>query len=255
MILFASDLDNTLIYSYKKNIGQKVLVEKKEGKELSYMTNNAYEKLEKLIPYVLFVPVTTRSVEQYERIHLMKSGVPQYALASNGGILLKNGEIDRRWYEESRDMIKDALDDLAAAKEILRGNPDLLLDIRLVDGLFLFTKIRNPEEKQKMLQEKLGTGRVSVYLNGEKLYVVPDKLNKGEAIQRLKTISDVSYTVAGGDSLFDVPMLLQADLAVFPEHLNTGLLKRHQKNKIVESDQYLSDALLDCVKERLVGGK
>ena len=49
MTYFCSDLDNTLIYSYRHDIGkEKVLVETKEGKELSYMTKVSYELLKQV---------------------------------------------------------------------------------------------------------------------------------------------------------------------------------------------------------------
>ena len=68
MILFASDLDNTLIYSYKREIGKKVLVETMGEKELSFMTENTWRLLKELPPHMMFVPVSTRSEEQYKRI-------------------------------------------------------------------------------------------------------------------------------------------------------------------------------------------
>lgn len=41
---FISDLDNTLIYSYKKNIGGDTInVEVYEGREISFMTRGSYE--------------------------------------------------------------------------------------------------------------------------------------------------------------------------------------------------------------------
>ena len=49
MIHFFTDLDNTIIYSYRREIGQdKVLVEEMEGRELSYMTRTSHQKLERL---------------------------------------------------------------------------------------------------------------------------------------------------------------------------------------------------------------
>ena len=47
MDIFASDLDNTLIYSYKHDIGaDKVLAERYEGRDVSYMTAYAHRKLD-----------------------------------------------------------------------------------------------------------------------------------------------------------------------------------------------------------------
>ena len=47
MKAFISDLDNTMIFSYKKNIGENnIAVEKKGEKEISFMTSYSHNKLE-----------------------------------------------------------------------------------------------------------------------------------------------------------------------------------------------------------------
>jgi hypothetical protein len=69
MLIFHADLDNTLIYSYKHDIGSDTVgVERYQGRVISYMTGSSYEMLDQIRKRVLFVPVTTRTVEQYERI-------------------------------------------------------------------------------------------------------------------------------------------------------------------------------------------
>ena len=101
MKVFYSDLDNTLIYSYKHEIGERrKCVEVYQGREISFMTEFTWRALKTLMEKLLFVPVTTRTLEQYQRIQLGIS-MPSYALVCNGGILLKDGEPDRCWYEES----------------------------------------------------------------------------------------------------------------------------------------------------------
>lgn len=109
MKLFISDLDNTLIYSYRHEIGEeKVLVETKDGKELSFMSRYSYELLDKINSMICFMPITTRSVEQYARVMLSSRWKPGLALAANGGVLLQNGEPDREWYAESLRIINGA---------------------------------------------------------------------------------------------------------------------------------------------------
>lgn len=254
MILFASDLDNTLIYSYKKEIREKVLVELKEGKKLSYMTEYSYNMLKELEEQVCFVPVTTRSMEQFRRIRLKTNSASEYALVSNGGILLKNGEVDLNWYEESKCLVQSLSGVFDYAKDLLRLDKHLILDVRMVDELFLFTKSSRPKETQTMLQKELKEMGVSVYTNREKIYVLPNWLNKGKALKRLRNIIDFTYLIAGGDSLFDIPMLLEADMAVFPECLNSEKLEEHPNKRVVANDHFLSDTLLECVKE-LIGGR
>ena len=97
MYLFNCDLDNTLIYSYKHDIGaDKINVEQYQGREISFITSRTFELLKEVAEKTVFVPTTTRTVEQYGRIDL---GIhtPQYALVCNGGILLKNGVEDSEW--------------------------------------------------------------------------------------------------------------------------------------------------------------
>ena len=48
MIALFADLDNTLIFSYKREIGpDKVCVEVYEGREISFMTRHSLENLDR----------------------------------------------------------------------------------------------------------------------------------------------------------------------------------------------------------------
>ena len=110
MQIVHTDLDNTLIYSYKHEIGgPKTCVEIYQGREISFMTETSHRLLGQLCskPGVLVVPTTTRTLEQYQRIDL-GIGVPEYALVCNGGVLLHQGKEDPVWYQESLALIADA---------------------------------------------------------------------------------------------------------------------------------------------------
>ena len=80
-MMFASDLDGTLIYS-KRRFGEETLnvsvrnVEVYNGREISFMTEKAIALLRELSDEMMFVPVTTRTVEQYNRSrYFMKKSV------------------------------------------------------------------------------------------------------------------------------------------------------------------------------------
>lgn len=256
MIVFASDLDNTLIYSYKSKywlpvggtsrsgLRKKVLVEEKEGKALSYMTEYTFEGLKRLDDRLCFVPVTTRSLEQYRRI-VFPAGEPKLALAANGGILLTDGRVDGEWYRESQEIISDALDEMEEGRKMLLHDPALSLSVRLVDGLFLFAKSSQPEDTVSRLRESLNASVVSVLTNGEKVYVIPNKLDKGRALVRLRNRLDHPYIISSGDSLFDIPLLIESDAAVFPEELDTRAVLRQKEGLCVKTGELLSDAVLD----------
>ena len=58
-MVFHSDLDNTLIYSYKHEIGTgKKCVEIYQGREISFMTAHSAELLRRVRAQAVFVPTT-----------------------------------------------------------------------------------------------------------------------------------------------------------------------------------------------------
>ncbi len=220
MIVFYADLDNTLLYSYRHDIGHdKVGVETYQGRTISFMTSYAYELLNRLREQVMFIPVTTRTREQYERIRLGSS--PPYALVCNGGVLLDHGQEDTAWYENSVKLTTGARDALCRGREYMERDPHRIFEVRCVRELFLFTKSAEPREMVKNLRDRLDGGSVDIFQNGEKVYIVPVQLNKGMACRRVRERLGMKkiYTVAAGDSGFDVPMLRAADLFLAPAAL------------------------------------
>ena len=67
-ILFASDLDNTLLFSYQYRQAEDKCVEYLDGREQGFFTRRTLELLPLVERKTRFVPVTTRSVAQYQRI-------------------------------------------------------------------------------------------------------------------------------------------------------------------------------------------
>lgn len=210
------DLDNTLIYSCKHDIGErKMNVEIYQGREISFMTEKSHELLKEIKSRCLVVPTTTRTREQYERIDLRAGDFP-YALVCNGGVLLVNGQKDSAWYEESRRLISDCMEELSRGAELLRSEPTRKLEVRFIEELFLFTKCGEPKKAAARLKKCLDSRKVDVFCNGEKLYVVPGKLNKGAAAERFCRYVGADEVIAAGDSEFDVSMTESADIGIVP---------------------------------------
>ncbi len=231
-ILF-SDLDNTLIYSYKHNIGEnKRCVEIYQGREISFITEKTYCLLQTLVKSMLLIPVTTRTVEQYSRIRAGIGNI-RYALACNGGVLLKNGKPDEAWYQESLELVEESRKELEKAAFYLERDSSRILEVRDIEKLFVFTKCRSPQSTVQYLKERLNQQFADVFHNGEKVYAVPKKLNKGTALIRMRERLEADGVIkqeeledsrqraktvifAAGDSEFDIPMISQADAAAVP---------------------------------------
>ena len=229
-----SDLDGTLIFSAaRKQVGD-IVIERKDGREISCITARQSELFPKLQNVI---PVTTRSVEQYRRIEFARFGFePKYALCANGGILLVDGEPDAEWSAWSAAIFRECEAELSAFRERMENDPYRNFEVRLVDELFLFTKSEAPSETLKYL----GKGELcESFFTGEKVYVIPKRLNKGEAVKRLAERLELSEFAAAGDSLMDLSMLNAAHTAVFTDNIpESGVTA---KNKVRRSRNGFSE--------------
>ena len=99
-LLIASDLDRTLIYSraaFDLTPGAPqppvVCVELSDGAPMSFVTATAHGLLTTLADSGTLVPVTSRTVAQYQRITLPGKD-SAFAICANGGRLLVDGVED-----------------------------------------------------------------------------------------------------------------------------------------------------------------
>jgi len=227
-MIFASDLDRTLIYS-RKLIEDKdkriVLVERYEGKELSFMRIDVIEKLIKINGKILFVPVTTRTIDQYKRIFIMEEKIkPTYAVVSNGGNIIINGKVDMEWRNlieekltmvESHNIVKEKFLESFfniqwIKKLILRDN--LFYSVHFEDKADV--NLRQLEEFKKWGKEK----GWNISLQSKKLYLVPEPVNKWDAVSYIKKKEGKNKVIAAGDSYLDYPILINSNHSICPSH-------------------------------------
>ena len=251
MAIFFTDLDNTLIYSRRHEIGtEKMCVELYQGREVSFVTVKTWELLKQLIQKMLLIPVTTRTEEQYGRIDL-KIGVPQYALVCNGGVLLEQGEEDLGWHRESLEDIADCREQLTRAQRLMEQGQNRNFEVRNIRQLFLFSKSEAPGASVAYLKKGLDLERVQVFENGAKVYVVPRNLNKGRAVRRLwqrmqESGKKPGKILAAGDSAFDVSMLQCADVPFAPRELMQSF-KLPQRTVTGDQGEIFSEFVLERV--------
>ena len=201
-ILFACDLDNTLIHSYKKFREGDICVEIYYGREQSFISPRALDLLKKISARIFFVPVTTRSIEQYRRIFWAENFCPRFAVVANGAFFL-DGERQENFLREVVAPYEDELKlQLAAADE------KIFSIARIVDESFLFLKCREDFDAEIFFDTSL-----TVQRTGKKIYLFPPRLNKGEALKLLTKKFSPEKIFAAGDSEIDLPMLELADVA------------------------------------------
>ncbi|MFE6359509.1 HAD family hydrolase [Streptomyces sp. NPDC057806] len=229
-VLVASDLDRTLIYSSAAlaltmpdaRAPRLLCVEVHENKPLSYMTETASQLLAELGDTALFVPTTTRTRKQYQRINL--PGPPsKYAICANGGHLLVDGVSDPEWQARVAARLADECAGLDEVRDHLMATADPLWvrKHRVAEDLFAYLVVERellPEDWVKELAVWAENRGWTVSLQGRKLYAVPKPLTKSAAMNELARRTGADLTLAAGDSLLDADLLLAADKAWRPGH-------------------------------------
>lgn len=207
MLIFIADLDNTLIFSKRKITGESVIIE--DFKEPSEMLVAVQKKLEIIAKKCLFVPVTTRNIAQYTRIHMLEN-VPKLAFCSNGGNLFEDGVLDEHYANTYKKSIAPAIAQMENCVSFMRAEGHLM---RTADDLFYYTKTED-KSLPAYIKSKVDCGLLEVEFSGEKLYVFPKTLNKSIAVKVLRERYPEAKIIAAGDSQLDIPMLEMADIAL-----------------------------------------
>ncbi|MFE9400762.1 HAD family hydrolase [Streptomyces sp. NPDC006530] len=228
--LVASDLDRTLIYSAAalaltmpdQRAPRLLCVEVHEHKPLSYVTEEAARLLAELKSSSVFVPTTTRTRKQYQRIQL--PGPPsRFAICANGGHLLVDGVSDADWARSVTERIAAECASLDEVRAHVRAvaDPHWLRKERIAEDLFVYLVVERellPGEWVKELAAWADPRGWTVSLQGRKIYAVPKPLTKSAAVREVARRTGAELTLAAGDSLLDADLLLAADQGWRPGH-------------------------------------
>ncbi|OCT16674.1 hypothetical protein A8709_08350 [Paenibacillus pectinilyticus] len=228
-MIYASDLDQTLIYSQPPEraelLGERIMIaELIDGKVRSYMSASTYERLQALMNELIFIPVTTRTIEQYRRIHLISQMLkPKYAVTSNGGNVLVDGQVDVEWRDFVRSRVRETStpveDILPVMQDVL--HQDWVISSSWCDELFfshIVERDRMPLKEMNDLSAQLQGRGWRTSIQGRKVYIVPEAVSKGGAVSHLQKVLGGRKIVASGDSLLDQSLLDVADFAIAPGH-------------------------------------
>ena len=212
MVIFFSDLDNTLIFSHRRKYeGAKVVAEFLNGKEQSYISLELLSVL-KDNTRIKLVPVTTRSIDQYTRIHILSNELhTNHALVCNGGVLLVDGKLDEDWLNESLILSEQESFEVNKILIMLKSDAKVSTINRLQPFMFYFT-CEAVDEYYSYLIQHADLNKVFIGKDARKIYVIASCINKGSSVERyVHRFGSEKYIIAG-DSDFDIPMLnLEAD--------------------------------------------
>ena len=228
-IVFASDLDNTLLHSRRHKREGDVCVEHLAGEEQGFMTPIAIERLRAVTKKTRFIPVTTRSIEQYRRIEWPAGTEPEYAVTTNGAVLLKRGEIDTAWQAAHAALIAPAREEVKRCHALYADDP-AFIRCRIVDDAYLFVYCADGVDAAAAAARCQAQTSLRVEPSGRKIYFFPPKLTKGAALRELRERFTPQSIYAAGDTAIDLPLLMTADHAYAAASLpldDTPHIRRH----------------------------
>lgn len=243
-MIFASDLDQTLIYSksfllphhQKPSLAWDrlesfndhdipIAIEYLDDAPLSYISLRAYRILKALCERSVFIPVTTRTPRQFQRIQFPLSKPLKYAIVNNGGTILVGGKSDQKWEAMIAQKLADsALDTDIVARHFRESIPqDSVKKLVKEANLFVYCIVNLPiapslEHRLNQFQKWLQKNAWDLYINGKKIYMIPDAVSKLNAIKYLLERLNTKKIVAAGDSLLDYEFLNYADIGLIPMH-------------------------------------
>lgn len=253
MNIFASDLDQTLIYSKKwiEEEESSLICMEAYANGSSYMLEKSVLMLEKIHNEFEFIPVTTRTKEQFERINF--SIEPKYSICCNGGVLLVDGQVDKVW-EEFIQRKLETIEPIEQMLEWIVSQDYLTEDMRLKEAsnYFLYLICKSPilaKASYERLSARLKTKNWSLYLQGRKVYLIPSFMTKEAALESLLKRVEAKNVVAAGDSELDFGLKEVVDWFILPGHAlgngdyeceNDGLESGHET--LEEAYRFLSHA-------------
>ena len=250
-MIFATDLDNTMIFSNRRILGlekEVKCVEFSDGRPITYMTHSSFAKLTQLIRETTVIPITTRSLKQFQRIQIF-SELP-LAVVDNGGTILQNGKPHAGW----EDHIKRILEkyDLNHVLEIFSTLPSLSSLPTTVDEKYVFAKSDQPDLCKEILEHSIDTKYWKISVQRKKIYAIPAEITKGNALRYIcnHLIPGNHLVISSGDSNLDIPMLDISDYGLIPSDCDLAL-SEHTNLIQTGSGIYTSDAILDFVMSHI----
>lgn len=228
-MITASDLDRTLMYSNRAleefgipgNIVLKP-VEFYKGNWTGYMTEAAFSMLKEVSSHSLFIPVTTRTTEQFKRFVIFEKEIPlTYAITTNGAHILYKGEPLKDWSEQLIIQLKNGC---ASEEEVLSAlkRSGITLDgiRKQAENLFFYFILNCLPTPSELIEIRELTAQYGwkMSLQGRKLYFIPTAISKGKALEFICNREGMKAMAGAGDSVLDWDFLKNCTYRFVPSH-------------------------------------
>ena len=228
-MIIASDLDRTLMYSARAikelNAAEEQElkpVEMKEGRWIGFMTETALRNLKQLSQQALFIPVTTRTTEQFSRIVIFETDIAlKYAITANGADILYYGRKLEEWSEQVLQTMNTESLSMAEMLALLKSEGfSYASELRQVENLFFYYHFKSVPDllDKNALHALAAVSGWRISLQGRKLYFIPKAISKGAALEFICQREGLKAVAGAGDSILDWDFLQHCQHRFVPKH-------------------------------------
>ena len=229
-IFLFSDIDDTLIQTKRKTDFSKTTIVgayNKEGEENSFFYEGTKRFIDKLLEAnITFIPTTARNLESYKRTIFYKHNKIKYVILNFGGLILKNGAIDKEWENNIKQKYQTiiSLEEIFYKIQTIFKQNNLEMVIKIIDNYYIsiYNKkyLDNKEilKKLKTILEKFIEDNNDFYLyeNGNSFGILPIFLNKKFGVEYLIKQYNPILTIGAGDNLSDLDFMNLTDFHLIP---------------------------------------
>lgn len=233
-IILAFDLDSTIMHSRRNFAQTDICIEHIKGEPRGFMKPTILSALQNVSRYARFVPVTSRSLDQYKRIEWGEVAVSE-AYVDNGVRLIKQGDL--RFVVDENEIInpylcylQKAINEISCIAGIRKA--------RIVDECYVVFLYDNWESVSEAFAKYNSASSLRLFVDKKKIYLFPPKVEKRIAIEHLRNRYENSIIICAGDSMNDLSMMAVSDLAIVPEEIAAKA-----------TDFHLPDNTVVCPKE------
>ena len=214
-MIFASDLDRTLIFSNNSSeLPENFdVIEYRDGGNFGFMESRDLGRLSIISSRLDFVPITSRSIEQLNRIKFDRHGVRfRYAVVDSGFGVYVDGKLDLAWDRHVRSVIDEkSLSNLVRLIEgigiVINKRFEYAVRLNLID-----------EVKFDQLVEIVGAFDHTFRIVSDRKHVtvIFKGIDKRYTLDYVCGLADDDgLLVVAGDSEFDEWMLEMADVGLY----------------------------------------
>lgn len=255
-MIFATDLDRTLIYSHlfldTANCTYS-LIEKKGEKAIAYMSDKAIALLEEVHQRAHIIPITLRNEAEFHRIDLFRDKVvPELFVTNNGGTIYYKGKEDMQWHEwiekQMKALIYTHQEICKHFLEMYGGSVEKNVNCGNLVWLFMGERDHIHEKSITAFEEKYKASGWRIDVSGRKIYVYPYFVTKWYALSYIQQKYYNEPIYAAGDSIFDQEMVEKADYGMIPKaSFIEQAVKPHVKISEHAGMRAAEDILLDVL--------